>query len=289
MIKLKNTLFLLTVLSLSACGGGGGGSDTPVASTPAPVAPVTSVNAGGTAIAPAVVALIEKNTLAVVTASNYFKYTAVAGERMVVRVNLTTPLSDTEAARCASSDGTGAIPSGYSTQIHIYNPSNARVGGICGEDLTYSFAESGTYVFNFEFPYNSGGYFNAASLTGIDPVAFVDAGAGTPVAPKKMSLTTTNAIGDNPFVNYFWVAAVKGETIVINATLNQPLTTEQKTRCSASSESHNSQIYVYDAKMNRVGLACSENIRYQVPESGNYIVQFNYGKQSAGIFNAAKL
>lgn len=221
--------------------------------------------------------------------SNDFKYAAVAGERLVIRVNLTTPLSDTQFARCNSNPGTGAIPSSYASQIHVYNSSNVRIGGVCGEDLTYTFPETGLYIFNFEFPSNGSGFFNAASLKGDAPVAFLEVGSGFPVGPKKINTTTANPIGSNVFINYYWISAAKGETIVVNTTLNQPLSAQQNTRCAANSGSHNSQIYVYDSKLNQVGIACGESIRFAVPESGNYIFQFNYGSQSSGVFNAAKI
>ena len=208
---------------------------------------------------------------------------------MVIRANLTTPLSDIQFARCSSNPGTGTAPSSYASQIHIYDSNNARVGGICGENLTYTFPQTGTYVFNFEFPQNGSGFFEAAALKGDDPVKFLEVSSGAPNEPKKLNTANVNSIGNDVFFNYHWISAMKGETIVINVALNQPLSDVQKTRCTANPGSNNSQIYVFDSKLNQVGIVCGQSIRFTASESGNYIFQFNYGSQSSGIVNVAKI
>lgn len=287
-LKIKMVLLATTYL-LTACGGGSGGSGGSPSGNQNPPTPVEpTIVLGGSPSAPSFLSLSLKNAVNNNSFNNYFKYSAVAGERLVIHVNLTTPLSDTQAARCASNPGTGATASSYASQIHVYNSNNVRLGGICGENLTYTFSETGTYVLNFEFPSNGSGFFNAASLQGDKPVKFSETGSGVPTEPKKLNTTSQNSIGSDPFFNYYWVSAVKGETIVVAVSLNQPLSTEQKTRCAANPGSHNSQIYVYDSKLNKVGLACGENIRFVVPENENYVFQFNYGAQSLGIANAAK-
>lgn len=284
---MKKVFLFAAVLGLAACGGGGGGNGTSnvVTAGQAPVEPPvdTAIVLGGTASAPALLGLNSKNTISNNSFNNYFKYSAVAGERLVVRVNLNQPLSDAESARCASN------PDAYSTQIYVYNSKNVKVGGVCGEDLTYTFSETGVYVLSFDFPSNGSGFFNAASLKGDTPVKFLATGSGTPGEPKLVNTGSANSIGSNVFTNYYWIAASKGETIVINATLNQPLSAQQKTRCAANSAQLNSRIFVYDDKLNYVGVVCGEGIRFQVPQSGNYIFHFSYGSQNSGVFNAAKI
>ena len=288
---------LATTCILLGCGGGGGGGSGGGDTTGGVKEPIpgnqkpseTDIVPGGGPSNPAALSLTAKNLVNNNSFNNYFKYTAVAGERLVIRVNLDIPLSDTQFARCASNPGTGATPSSYASQIHVYNSSNVRIGGICGENLTYTFPETGIYVFNFEFPSNGAGFFSAASLKEPNPITFLASGHGSPTEPRQVNTTSSNPIGNDVFLNYYWISAVKGETLVVNAVLNQPLSTVQKTRCASSPESHNSQIYVYDAKLSRVGLACGESMRFEVPESGNYVFHFNYGSQSAGVFNAAKI
>ena len=277
---------LCLVALLSACGGGGGDSSSTSTgpSTQIPPPSETPVVLGGTPSAPTSVGLSSDNVVNNNPFNNYFKYAAVAGERLIVRVNLSIPLSDTQFARCASNPGTGATPSSYASQIHVYSQGNARVGGICGEDLRYTFAETGVHIFIFDFPSNDSGFFNAASIKGDTPVRFLEIGNGSPIEPKKLSTITSNLINANVFFNYYWFSAAKGETIVVNSTLAVPLSAQQKTRCAANPDSHNSQIYVYDAKLQQVGLACGESMRFVVPVSGNYVIQPNFGA-TAGVFH----
>ena len=150
---MKNIYLIGTVLALTACGGGG--SDT---GSSTPIAEVQKTVLGGTAKAPSIVGFDAQNIVNNNSFNNYFKYAGVTGERLVIHVNLTTPLSDTQTARCASSPGTGATRSGYDSQIHIYDTNNIRVDGVCGEDLTYTFSENGVKVLNFEFPSNGSGF-----------------------------------------------------------------------------------------------------------------------------------
>lgn len=277
---------LCLVALLSACGGGGGDSSSTSTGTSTQIPPPseTPVVLGGTPSAPTSVGLSSDNVVNNNPFNNYFKYAAVAGERLIVRVNLSIPLSDTQFARCASNPGTGATPSSYASQIHVYSQGNARIGGICGEELRYTFAETGVHVFNFDFPSNGSGFFNAASIKGDTPIRFLEIGNGSPIEPKKLSTISPNLINENVFFNYYWFSAAKGETIVVNSTLAVPLSAQEKTRCAANPDSHNSQIYVYDAKLNQVGLACGEGMRFIVSESGNYVIQPSYGAKS-GMFN----
>ena len=268
---------------MTACGGGG--SDT---GSSAPITEVQKTVLGGTANAPASVGFDAQNIINNNSFNNYFKYAGATGERLVIRVNLTTPLSDAQTSRCASSSGTGAIRSSYDSQIHVYSTSNIRVDGVCGEDLTYTFPENGVKIFNFEFPSNGSGFFNVASLNGNAAVKFSENGTGSPVEPKIINTASANSLGSNVFGNYYWISAGKGQTIVINTTLNQPLSSTQKARC-ASGPGYKTQILVYNSQLNQVGLVCGDSLRFDVPENGNYVFQFNYGSQSAGVFNASRI
>lgn len=283
----KLVSFSVLFAALTACGGGGGGEQVVNVSKP-PATETQKTVSGGTPSAPASIGLGAINQISVSSFNNYFKYTGVAGERLVLRANLSVPLSDVQNSRCGSSPSTGTTPSAYDTQIHVYSPSGMRVDGICGEDLTYTFSESGERTFNFEFPSNGPGFFNAATLVGNTPVRFQQVGSGSPVEPKAISTTSANSIGTNVFNNYYWIPALKGELIVVSASLNQPLTSVQKSRCSANPGAYRTQIIVYNAQLTKVDLVCGENIRFFAPENGNYVFQFNYGSQSAGVFNASK-
>lgn len=268
---------ILTLLFLTACGGGGGGEGTV---TP-PKEPVPS----GSASSPKALSVEAANTFGTDAFFNNFWYVASADERLLVRVNLATPLSDTQSARCS---GSGS-PSGYSTDVHVYDLRGVRVGGICSEDLTFNFAAAGTYLLNFEFPSNGGGTFNAASLKGAAPLQFFETGDGSPVRPKKLRTLTGNAIDSNPFNQYYWVQAAQGETFVLAVQLQRPLSQVQKTRCAAGLEStNNAQLRVFDARLTQVAATCGESMRFVAPAAGTYVIQTDYGV-NGGTLNASRL
>lgn len=272
--------FMLSFLFLAACGGGGDGGTASPPSEPAP---------SGSTSSPKALSVDGGNTIGTDAFFNNFKHVASANERLVVRVNLAAPLNDTESARCASNPGTGSTPSSYASQIHVYDSRGVRVGGICGEDLTFAFPAAGTYLFNFEFPSNGGGTFHAAALRGASPVQYSDSGDGSPGRPKKLSTTTGNEISSNPFNGYYWVQAAQGETIVLAALLQRPLTQTQKTRCAAGAEStNNAQLRVFDALLTQVAVACGESIRFVAPTAGTFVIQTDYGV-NGGTLNASRL
>ncbi len=278
--------YMLALLALSACGGGG---DSEPGTPDTPDTPGTPVASGSTS-SPKSLSSESSNTIGTDPFFNNFTYVASAGERLVVRVNLAVPLSDTESARCASNLGTGSAPSSYSSQVHIYDSRGLRVGGICGEDLTFKFAAPGTYMLNFEFPSNGGGTVNAASLVGASPVQFSDSGDGTPTRPKKLSTLTGNAIGSDLFNSYYWVQAAQGENFVLGVQLHRPLTQAQKTRCASGAEStNNAQLRVFNASLSQqVAVACGEGLRFVAPAAGTYIIQTDYGV-NGGTLNASRL
>jgi hypothetical protein len=277
---------ILTLLLLSACGGGGGGGDTATVPTaPIPTAPTPS----GSTSSPKALSVQDTNTFGTDAFFNNFTYVASADERLVVRVNLVTPLSDTQTSRCSANGGGNSFPGGYQTDVHIYDSRGVRVGGTCTEDLTFNFASAGTYSLNFEFPSNGGGTFHAASLKGAVPVQFSETGDGSPTRPKKLSTLTGNAIDSNPFNDYYWVQAAQGETFVLAVQLRQPLTQQQKTRCAAGAEStNNAQLRVFDARLIQVAVACGESLRFVAPAAGTYVIRADFGA-NGGTLNASRL
>lgn len=271
---------ILTLLLLTACGGGGSDGGT----VALPTQPVPS----GSTSSPKSLSIEAANTFGADAFFNNFRYVASAGEKLVVRVNLATPLSDAQSANCASNLGTGPTPSSYQSQVHVYDSRGVRVGGICDEDLTFTFAAAGTYLLNFEFPSNGGGTFNAASLKGAAPVAFSETGDGSPARPKKLSTLTGNAIDSNPFNHYYWVQAAQGETFTLAVQLQKPLTQIQKTRCAAGAEStNNAQLRVFDAGLTQVAVTCGESLRFVAPAAGIYVIRADYGV-NGGTLNASR-
>lgn len=113
-------------------------------------------------------------------------------------------------------------------------------------------------------------------------------GNGTPNAPSLIDFNSANDLSSNIFYNYFHLNAIAGQQLIVNVQLNKPLNDTQKARC-ASNPGYDTQIRVYDANMQRVGLVCGENLSFIVPVTGKYVLHFSYGSQSAGAFNAALL
>jgi|GEM_PF-6527019 len=288
--KLLPSIF--TVLLLTACGGGsdgeGSGATLGAGTGGSTITLPTEPGTTGSTSSPRALSLADSNTFGTDPFFNNFRYVASAGEKLVIRVNPNIPLSTLQSRRCAESPGTGSTPSNFQTQVHVYNSLGIRVGGICGEDLTFTFASAGTYLLNFEFTSNGGGTFNAASLTGSTPIQFSETGNGSPTLPKKLSTLTGNTIGSNPFNAYYWVQATQGETLVLGVQLKTPLTQLERTRCEENAESPNKQLRVFDAGLTQVAVACGESMRFVVPSAGIYVVQADYGVNGVTL-NASRL
>jgi hypothetical protein len=300
-------IFLLPAIvsQLVGCGGGGGGSgggdgglievvqdaDSDGISDvndPCPKNPSADCS-GGSPSSPAQLSLGVDNAISNNVFYNYFQYTAQKDEKILVHATLTIPLSDQQKSRCGSSPWYV-----YDTKTTVLDSSMNQIDGVCGESLTFTFPESGTYVFHFEYPANGSGYFNAASIIESSAITSPTGVAGSPSAPKPLSLEAQNLISINTFYNYFKFTANGNDRIIISTVLNTPLTVQQKSRCGSSYDgsgplpsSYDTQIHVYDASMNRIGGICGENLDFTFPAAGTYIFQFDFATQSAGYFNAA--
>lgn len=268
----------VSVTSFTACGGGGTATPSP---DPSP---------NGSTSAPKSLNIATANAFGADSFFSNFKYVASAGERLVIRTNLAIPLSDQQSARCSANPGTGSTPSSYATQIHVYDTQGVRLGGICGEDLTFTFSTAGTYLLNFEFSSNGGGTFYAASLKGLTPVQFTNDGDGSPTRPIKLSTVTGNAIANNPFNNYYWVQAAQNETIVLSVQLQQPLTSTQITRCAAGVEAtNNAQLRVFNSDLTQqIDVVCGQSMRFMAPAAGTYVIRTDFGV-NGGTLNASRL
>jgi hypothetical protein len=105
-----------------------------------------------------------RNQLGSMPFFNYFRVSVDKGTTMVLEVRLERPLDPTQRSRCGASPGDGERPSSYDTQVHIYDGSLNRIGGKCGESLSYTFGKAGTYLVNFAYGAQSAGYFNVALI-----------------------------------------------------------------------------------------------------------------------------
>lgn len=248
--------------------------------TPAPA------TLGGSPSSPSELNLNSWNEIQVNSFHNHFKFSAKQNQLLMLRVDLAIPLSVSQKGLCSSNPGTGSRPSSYDTQIHVYSSRLDRVDGICGEELMLRFEEDGELVLNFEYPSHGGGRVYAQELPGEVNFANPQGVAGSPGAPRPLLTGVRNPTSSNPFFNYYRVTASKGDRIIVNAVLDQPLSTRQKTSCSANA-TLDTQIRVYNSKFERIDSVCGERLSFDFSEDGTFIIQIAYGAQSAGYFEAA--
>lgn len=285
------------MIILSGCGGGGSSDNNqpPTPSTP----PVSDSDktpiAGGSASSPNAIKLNSEHLISENSFFNYFKYQAVAGEKLIIHAQLRNPLSDQEKARCAANEGRGSQQSSYGTQIHIFDSKLNRVDGICGEDITFTAPTNGTYIIQPDYSSNRSGTLSIASIIGASAITSPSGTPGNPSSPVQAKFNSSNPLSDNTFNNYYTISANKGNKIVIQTSLNIQLNPQQNSRCAAdlgtgiNPSSYDTQIHIYNNRFNRISGICGEKITFNVPENGNYIFHFNFGKQSSGHFNAAIL
>ena len=292
---MRKFVVAMTMVLVASCGGGGSGGDgqsEPPIDPPNNEPSVTPIS-GGAPDSPVELSLASEHLISSNSFYNYFRYTGVKGEKLVIHAQLNIPLSDTEKSRCSEDPGRGNRPSSYDRQIHIYNSALVRVDGICGEDLIFTIPEDGDYIFQPEYPSSGGGIFYVASVVGNSAVVSPSGVLGQPGAPASISFDSWNKTSENTFYNYYATFANEGDKIVINTALNTPLSVKQKRMCAwspgtgTSPSSYDTQIHVYDSYLNRVGGVCGEDFVFIVPVTGWYIFHFSFAQQSAGYFNAA--
>ena len=124
---------------------------------------LATTEGNGSPGAPKMISFGVRNTLLSDDFFNYFSVNAATGQKLIVSTKLNQPLTDQQKSRCGGG-GTGTTPSAYVTQIHVYDSKLTRLGGVCGEDLTFQFTVSGIYILHFNYASQSSGYFNAAIL-----------------------------------------------------------------------------------------------------------------------------
>ncbi len=256
-------------------------------------------NKGGSAGDPADLDLGMNNEINENQFFNYFSYTAQAGEKIIIGTTLNTPLTLSQKNTCSfignngSSGDTGASIGKTDAEIGVYDPGLSVVGGLCGDNLTYSFIQDGEYIFHLKFE-NNGGYFNAFTTRSTQ-----SSGSGSPSDPKTLSLTLNNEINLNSFYNYYSYNALAGEKIIVSASLDIPITDSEDNSCGYVSyeEIHgesigfyDNEIGLYDTDFNVVGGKCGDEITHTFEHDGTYILHLNFSSGiRSGYFNVASI
>mgnify|MGYP002152405754 CR=1 FL=1 len=250
---------------------------------PAP-APARSGGAPGD---PTALSFDGPNTVDVSSFHNNFSLVANQGQKLVIGVALSLPMSDQQKSRCASN------PGAYPTKITVFDDKRSSVAVSCGESMLYEFEEAGDYTVNFEYPDNGGGQAFAVLLPATVNFAKPLGPRGSALNAIPLLTGVRNQLGSQPFFNYFRVSVDKGTTMVLDVSLERPLSQTQRSRCASSPgdgarpSSYDTQVHIYDGSLSRIGGKCGETLSYTFGKAGTYLVNFDYGAQSAGYFNVA--
>ena len=123
--------------------------------------PQESMISGGTASSPATLSFSSRNEISSDPFYNYFTYSAQAGEKLIIQSVLDRPLTTQERNPCNG---------GLRDHIVVYDLNLNPLIGICGNSLTYTFEQTGTYIIHLKIgDIGISGYFNAASVSGSEP------------------------------------------------------------------------------------------------------------------------
>lgn len=281
---------VIATLVLTACGGNSDGSDgLDSSSNPTPTS-------GGVANAPASLNLVLDNKINSNSHYNYFIYSATKNEKLIINSNLANPLTDEDKTNCLLSPGTGNEPSSHSTQIHVYDRNLNRLAGNCGDSLIFTAPYTGLFILNLEYPTHGPGLFNATITQGDLPTNEpVPPPQGTFNDPGNIHFGGPNEIKGDPNYNYYHYSATKNEKLIIHASLETPLSNDEKTACQLNPGKGTSpsgfyrDIHVYDENLNRVTGNCGDSLSFTAPDTGNFIIHFDFPSHGPGLFNAATI
>lgn len=135
-----------------------------IASTTNNSAITSPSGARGSPSSPRQINIGKSNNITTNSFLNYYQYTANKNDKLVFNVLLDQPLSAQQKVRCASFLAIDAVADHLDTNINVFDSSYKRAGGVCGESLTFTFPETSTYIFQFNFATQSSGIFNAAII-----------------------------------------------------------------------------------------------------------------------------
>lgn len=279
---MKNTnLTLLSlsiaILSLTACGGGSSSEAKSPDNNPSVSTPTPTQIEGGAVNSPAQMEHRLPHIISNDDAHNYFKVSVQSGQRIVIFSNLDMYLDDQSFARCSAS------PMGYHTGISLVG-TNATA---CANNFEHTFDFSGEAVFRFGYPYNNSGVFVYSIVGDVDDAEILDANGdgGLPDSPRRINVAGNNIINSNNLLNYFVYEGVTGETITLNAYLNDSIGEQDQSRCTSSigSESLENH-YTYGFAVNNRQYNCADELSYTFTQNGITNIHVKYIKNISGYF-----
>jgi len=123
-----------------------------------PVQTAGPVISGGSPGLPVELNLSKRHAISSNLSSNYFKHTAVAKEKWIIKATLNKPLNLAKTAYCQQ-EINGFINI-YTENFELLNTHS------CAVKLTHEFLEGGTYILHMSYPVDYSGSFSVASMSG---------------------------------------------------------------------------------------------------------------------------
>ena len=156
-MKYFKLVLLILAINLTGCG-----SDS---SSDIPTEPIEEIIGGGEASSPTELSITLKNEILNNISFNYFKYAGKKGEKLIIHSTLLFPsMDDSDKASCSYSGAESTVPT-YGMGILVYDEGLNVVSAACGDDLTFTYPDDGTYIFYFDYSrYDNSGEFNASSV-----------------------------------------------------------------------------------------------------------------------------
>lgn len=241
-----------------------------------------TVMLGGSPSLPTEINLSEKHLITSNSFTNYFEYTAIANEKLVIHASLKDSISSSDIRSCYSI--------ATNTFIKIYDENWVLLKSqSCRYDLTYEFLKDGTYILQFDYPNENSGFAELSSINGISYQPNLN--SGRPNSPSRLNLNPSNILSDNSFYNYFEYTAVTNEKIIIHTTLNNSIGSKSIRTCLSGGANGGEFIKIYDQNLVllKSDTACGNDLTHIFSESGTYILQFNYPNENSGFAEVASI
>jgi len=275
--RVKNkrlVLFIFATMSLFSCGGGSDSDNiepTPITS-PAPIEV-----SGGTVSSPAQMDPNLAHTISSDDAQNYFKVNVDAGNRIVIWSQLNTYLDDTPFARCS------AAPTGYHVGILLVGTTSSA----CANNYEHVFEDGGEAVFRLGYPNDNSGIFLYAIVgdEADEEILSATGSGGLPDRPRLINISGDNDINAVNLFNYYAYRGIVGETITINAYLNNNFGGTDASRCGSAINSQSfDNHYSYGIAINDRSYNCDDEISYTFEQDETINLHFKYIKNVFGYF-----
>jgi hypothetical protein len=138
-----------TALLFTACGGGGSAGDGGDGGNIPPSPPPAQYIKGGTASSPSQISLDIDNLISEDTFTNYFKFSGVEDDKLIINASLNREITRSESLNCSAS---------ASSFIEIYDENLEQYSQFrtCNKELTVELPVDGTYIIHFNYRDNDG-------------------------------------------------------------------------------------------------------------------------------------